>query len=136
MQELLLRLPASLISAPWTRREGHIAYVKDAAASFYHDVQPASLVEAAVAHVVPNAHEVLTTETRHEGWKEFPGTYVLCSDDRVLPMAKMQKRLEDLSKGPHFELVDLDCGHSCMLSMPRETAEIVRRAAGGQVLYI
>ena len=104
--------------------------------TFYHDVEPELAAEAA-SRIVPHAYVALSTETKHEGWRLFPCTYVMCTKDRALPVDRMRGKLTTIMNDPDlsktWEIVELDSGHSPFLTVPSECARIIRKAAGEDV---
>ena len=103
---------------------------------FYNDVDPAEAAEAA-ASLLPTAAEAFLSTTEHEGWAEFPVTYVLCTEDNALGVPFQQEyidtcRSREGRKGGSeaVEVAVLKSSHSPMLSMPGECFNIIRKATG------
>lgn len=81
--------------------------------------------------------EAFTSPAQHEGWVEFPVTYVVCAEDNAIPVADQLEMVETCRKragrtggAAAVEDVTLQSSHSPMLSMPVETGAVIRRAAG------
>jgi len=57
--------------------------------------------------------------------KDLPYSYTWCRRFTPSPFADWYR---EFSEDPQFEVFDLDTGHQCMLTMPRETTDIILRA--------
>lgn len=104
--------------------------------TFYNDLSPDEAAKA-VTGLVPTAADAFTDPSQHEGWAEFPVTFVLCTEDNAWGPADQQRMIdacrtrEGRKGGPEgVEVVTLKSSHSPMLSMPGECAKVIRRAAG------
>ncbi|KAM0719995.1 hypothetical protein Q7P37_004130 [Cladosporium fusiforme] len=128
------------LEVPWySNAENGLVTCKDPISVFYNDVQPDDAAKAVEA-LVPTAQDAFLSPAQHEGWAEFPVTFVLCTEDNAWGPAD-QQRMIDLCRaregrkgGPEaVEVVTLKSSHSPMLSMPEECVKIIRRAAGESV---
>lgn len=117
----------------WSRREGDALHVADPIDAFYHDLDPDAARKAA-SYVVKQAPGSLSATTKHAGWKLFPVTYLLCTEDRALSVDRMQDRLKqvlaDEKSRKEWDMLTMEGGHSPFLSKPDVCARIIRRAAG------
>lgn len=66
---------------------------------------------------------------QYAAWKHIPSTYLICTIDNAIS-PKIQERMVAQDGAKWSEVVRLRSGHSPMVSMPEETARIIRRAAG------
>jgi pimeloyl-ACP methyl ester carboxylesterase len=90
---------------------------------FFHDCPP-HVAAAAVARLRPMSFAALTGVTRHVGWREKPSTYIVCSDDRALPVA-----LQRSSAARVDDILELPTSHSPFLSRPDELARMLAALA-------
>ncbi|KAK5693876.1 hypothetical protein LTR17_024942 [Elasticomyces elasticus] len=67
----------------------------------------------------------------YAAWKHMPSTYLVCENDRGIPLAAQEEMVVQL--GAQFEVERCQAGHSPFLSMPDLTAEVGRRAAGEKI---
>ena len=74
---------------------------------------------------------MFTQPLKYAGYKDIPCAYLLCRKDQAIPLEVQ----ENMVKGAGFEIYTetLDAGHSPFLSQPKETADVVRRAAGEKI---
>lgn len=128
--------PSGGMTAPWSVREGDTVYVPDPTPVFYHDVEPA-LAEQAVKHLVRQSYETLATTKKHVGWNLCPSTYIFCTEDRGLPVKRIEESLprllEKYDVESQWEILFLHSAHSPFLNMPEAVAKLIRKAAGEQV---
>ena len=70
------------------------------------------------------------TSTSHY---DIPITYVLCTNDQVIPPSHQQKMIDDMKQVSRstVEVVELDSGHVPHMVHPDESVNIVMKAAGG-----
>jgi pimeloyl-ACP methyl ester carboxylesterase len=89
--------------------------------AFYHDC-PEDLAREAAAHlrVVP-ASAKGAASTVPAAWRTIPSTYVVCTDDHMLPTD--DQRDMAAQAGEVFEIFS---SHSPFFSHPAEVAEIIR----------
>lgn len=66
----------------------------------------------------------------YAAWKDFQTVYVICEDDHTI-IPESQELMISLAreKGARIEVERLHSSHSPFLSVPQETAELIRRAA-------
>ncbi|KAF2768947.1 alpha/beta-hydrolase [Teratosphaeria nubilosa] len=117
--------------APWAVQHGGVCSVPDPVPTFYNDVS-AELAQAAADKVVQQSHKAFLEKAEHAGWKMYPATYVMCSDDKALDPEGRRVRLEVLKKeNPFgFDVVEMTTGHSPFLSQVDETAAVIQKKAG------
>lgn len=63
----------------------------------------------------------------YEAWKHIPSAYVVCLEDKSIPL----KQVREIVKNAGIELViELKAGHCAYLSQPEAVAAFIRKAAG------
>jgi pimeloyl-ACP methyl ester carboxylesterase len=66
----------------------------------------------------------------YEAWKHIPSAYIICLNDKSIPL----KQVRQIVKDANIEMVlELKTGHCPYLSQPEAVAEFVRKAAGETV---
>jgi pimeloyl-ACP methyl ester carboxylesterase len=90
-----------------------------AIAAFYHDCEP-GLARDAVSKLRPQSIAGLGGVTRHAAWREKPATYVVCTDDRGVPVALQRSAAARIGNS-----VDIAASHSPFLSRPDEVAQLL-----------
>lgn len=116
--------------------QGDHATIPDPIPVFYNDAAP-DLAAKAASTLLPMPVQAFTSPAQHEGWAEFPVTYVVCAKDNAIPVADQLEMVEICCNragrtggAAAVEDVTLQSSHSPMLSMPVETATVIRRVAG------
>ena len=88
---------------------------------FWHDAPP-EVTAGPVARLRPQAYRVMTESSPLIAWPAVPCAYVACRDDHATnPAWQRQAARERLG----VEAVELDGGHSPMLSRPAELAAVL-----------
>jgi len=86
---------------------------------FFHDCAP-DVAASAVAQLRPMSVAALACPARTVAWREKPSTFVLCADDRALPVALQQSSASRAS-----EVVEIGASHSPFLSRPDELVRVL-----------
>jgi len=86
---------------------------------FYHDCPP-EVAAAASAQLRPMSLAAMAGVTRQVAWREKPSTYVVCTDDRAIPVA-----LQRSAAARTNEVVELPGSHSPFLSRPDDLARLL-----------
>ena len=82
-----------------------------------------------ISKLYKHATKSLSAPTTWAGWKHIPSTYVLCGQDHAIP-AEAQEMMINRDSA-NFNVVRFEhASHSPFLSMPKETADVIRKAAG------
>jgi pimeloyl-ACP methyl ester carboxylesterase len=92
---------------------------------FFHDCAP-DVAAAATAQLRPMSLSAMAGVPRSVAWRERPSTYIVCTDDRALPVALQRScaaRLDDV--------VDMATSHSPFLSRPDDLARLLAGIASG-----
>jgi pimeloyl-ACP methyl ester carboxylesterase len=99
--------------------------VAAAKAAFYADCSDEQ-VAAAVTRLSPQRQANLGATTVITAPLLVPSTYVVCTQDRAIPIAAQRTMIDDLrSAGASIDVVDLESSHSPFLSMPEAVASIL-----------
>jgi pimeloyl-ACP methyl ester carboxylesterase len=101
---------------------GHSVLTVDperAVGAFYHDCTP-EVAAAAVERLRPQSLAALAGEVDAAAWREKPATYVVCTEDRALPVALQRSNAARVG-----ESVDWPTSHSPFLSRPELVADLL-----------
>ena len=111
--------------------DGWDVFIRDPASALYQDLDPDDAKQWVSRLMKHSCHTRDTREGVYSGWKDVPLWYILCTDDQTVPPAFQEMMIEMVRKeNPTGATVrDLKSGHSPMLSMPKETADIFVEAA-------
>ena len=82
-------------------------------------------------HSTVSFHGKLT----HAGYKDLPVSYMLCEEDRILPIAYQEALVERLEKetGRTVDVHRIKAAHCPNASQPAMVVEVVRRVAGEEI---
>ena len=101
----------------------------------FYNCLPDSVAAEQTQHLHPMAYLPFASPNQYTAFKDIPSTYIVCEKDMAIPVHAqrgMVKGAEDM--GVVWSKVEvLDTDHSPFVSMPDETAAMVRRAAGEDV---
>jgi pimeloyl-ACP methyl ester carboxylesterase len=88
---------------------------------FWHDATPA-VAAWAVARLRPQSYRVMTEVSPMVAWPDVPSAYIACREDRAMnPAWQRIAARERLG----VEAVEIDGGHTPMLTRPTELAEVL-----------
>ncbi len=90
---------------------------------FYHDCAP-DVADAAAARLRPMPLAAMGGVPRSVAWREVPSTYVVCTDDRAIPVALQRSCAARIG-----DVVELATSHSPFLSRPDELARLLAELA-------
>ena len=90
---------------------------------FYHDCAP-DVAAAAGAQLRPMSLAAMGGVPRTVAWRVRPSTYVVCTDDRAIPVALQQSCAARLG-----DVVELPTSHSPFLSRPDDLARLLAELA-------
>ena len=116
-------LEENLVAALRTHPGGEVSIDPAKTADlYYHDCDPADAADATrrLLPQAPGLFEQLPPSTERVGWREIPSTYVVCTEDRAVPV-EVQRRWAAQAT---YE-VELPASHSPALSMPDRVAAII-----------
>lgn len=86
---------------------------------FYHDCTP-EVAAAASARLRPMSIAAMAGTARVAAWREKPSTYVLCTDDRAIPVALQRSCAQRTGA-----VVELATSHSPFLSRPDALVDVL-----------
>lgn len=92
-------------------------------AAFYADCDPATRAQAK-AQLALHSTAAIVTPAPRASWRECPSTYIVLTQDQIIPVAAQRQMASQAS-----ESVDFDSSHSPMLSKPAELAEVLAALA-------
>jgi pimeloyl-ACP methyl ester carboxylesterase len=90
-----------------------------AVGAFYHDCAP-DVAAAAIERLRPESLAALAGEVGAAAWHDKPATYVVCTEDRALPVALQRSNAARIG-----ESVDWPTSHSPFLSRPDLVADLL-----------
>jgi pimeloyl-ACP methyl ester carboxylesterase len=101
--------------------EGEVVNVEPAriVEFFYHDCAP-EVAAAAAARLRPMSMAAMAGTAREIAWRERPSTYVVCTDDRAIPVSLQRACAQRVGA-----VVELATSHSPFLSRPDELARLL-----------
>ena len=115
--------------------EDGTAYAKNAAATFYNDVQPHSRAEELAKQNVTHNWSAVGGSVEGVPWMDLPTTYVHCEKDQAILVGLQRSMVEDareaLEGKGSLTTETLDAGHCPFLSMPDEVMKLVTKVADG-----
>lgn len=116
------------IPPPWTVKVNeHQEKPINCHHTFYNDVSK-EIAERMEAGLKYHASRTFQSKISYAAWKYIDSTYIICELDNALPgVAQEAMSGQD---GRWLKVERLQASHSPWLSMPEETAELVRRGAG------
>ena len=101
--------------------------VHDGARLFYNDL-PEQEQKHWASKLHPQAVASFHKPLTYEGHKHHPATYLLCTDDQMLPL-EIQKAFIS-SSGIEIATESCDAGHSPWLSQPNVVLDVIKKVAG------
>ena len=90
-----------------------------ATAAFFHDCTPED-ARAATARLRPQSMASLADKVTVAAWREKPASYVVCTDDRALPVALQRSNAARVGTS-----IDWPTSHSPFLSRPDLVADLL-----------
>lgn len=103
----------------WATQSPHI---------LYNDCTP-EVAKAMTASLTHHSWRCFFSNVTYAAWRDIPSTYLVCENDNAIPGSTQEGMLKN-TPGHLFEIERCQAGHSPFLSMPKETADVIRRAAG------
>jgi hypothetical protein len=94
---------------------------------FYNDV-PKDVAAHWASKLTYQAVGPFKTAQTYAAWKHIPSTYIICELDNTIPAAFQETMATQ--EGGLFTIERLNASHSPFMSMPKETAKLIRKAAG------
>jgi hypothetical protein len=88
------------------------------------------------AKMMPNHSTVsFAGKATHDGYKNFPVSYLNCTEDRCV-MPELQQSMIDMltsEAGVGVDIHEISSGHCPNVSVPRSVGQIIRKVAGEDV---
>ncbi len=95
---------------------------------FYHDVDP-NEVEEWLAKLKPQSVASFTTKTTSAAWKKIPAAYLICEDDRIIPVPFQEALIEKVKEeGGEIVTTRLFVSHSPYITKPDAVANFLKTA--------
>ncbi len=86
---------------------------------FFQDCDDGTFAEA-LNRAVPQSLVAFGQPVRRVAWREVPSTFVVCTEDRAIPVAHQRAHAAKATR-----TVELACGHHPFLSQPEALAQII-----------
>jgi pimeloyl-ACP methyl ester carboxylesterase len=102
--------------------------IKDPEDVFFHDV-PKSEAEAWSSKVSTEPTQGWEIPLTYMGWREIPSHYILCEQDRMLPLP-LQEHFSSLAGSVPLRM---DAGHFPHVSQPQQLTAIIQQIASGSL---
>jgi len=94
---------------------------------FYNDI-PKEKAGECIANLQHQSVKSFSSPQTYAAWKYIPSTYLICEDDMAIPAVAQEAMATQ--PGANMTIERLKASHSPFLSKPKETADVIRRAAG------
>jgi pimeloyl-ACP methyl ester carboxylesterase len=91
---------------------------------FFHDCAPAAAADA-TARLRPQSLAAMSGVPRAVAWRDRPTTYIVCTEDRGIPVALQQ----NFAARSGAAVLELPRSHSPFLSAPAELTEVLAHLA-------
>ncbi|KNG84801.1 hypothetical protein ANOM_006714 [Aspergillus nomiae NRRL 13137] len=105
--------------------EQGMSRVPEAASVFYQDL-PDDEAAFWAERLVPQPISAHLNPISHEAYRGIPATYIVCDDDRAIPVSAQERMISNVqSAGVRMDVRRIPASHSPFLSMPELTAELV-----------
>ncbi|KAJ5819102.1 alpha/beta-hydrolase [Penicillium riverlandense] len=102
------------------------AIMTDPAARFYNDLDEETIAKC-LALLQYQAKPTMYSPLTYEAYRDVPATYLLCENDRAIPLVKQQEMVDKAGEGIKIRICK--AGHSPMLSMPQLVTDVIHKAA-------
>jgi pimeloyl-ACP methyl ester carboxylesterase len=86
---------------------------------FFQDCDEDTFAEALI-RATPQSLAAFGQPVRRVGWREVPSTFVVCTEDRAIPVARQRAHAAKATWS-----IDMVCGHHPFLSQPEALAQII-----------
>jgi pimeloyl-ACP methyl ester carboxylesterase len=119
--------------APWHKFNDEHTLVEpiDPRYRFYHDLTEEE-ANVAIARLKPHACRAGATVTPFEGFRAVPTTYIMCTQDRAIPLEMQEKMVDVFAKDSGIKTIQLDSSHSPFMSVPDRVVEIIEAVASNR----
>ena len=99
-------------------------YLEDPAKQFFNDLE-ASEASKWASKLSSHPAEGWNGTITHAGWQHVPSTYIVCTQDAVIPEA-MQRQMAGATAS---KIGEITAGHMPHVSKPKELASMIDREA-------
>ncbi|KAJ5982596.1 hypothetical protein N7451_012696 [Penicillium sp. IBT 35674x] len=106
---------------PWIQTSENRAYCAIGSEGAFHDLVP-SKREQLYSKLTHNSLPIFSGKASHEPWHGMSTAYVLCEEDKMLPLAFQEHMVEMLGTSHVFRL---KTSHHPFLSMPDQVVHII-----------
>lgn len=86
---------------------------------FFQDCDDGTFAEA-FTRATPQSVVAFSQPVRRVAWREVPSTFVVCTEDRAIPVAGQRAHAAKATR-----TVEIACGHHPFLSQPEAQADII-----------
>jgi len=98
----------------------------------YHDCDPEEAADA-VSNLKVHAEATFDEKTRTAAWRRIPSAYLVCEDDRAIPLAGQEAMIQTVKdEGGVIEVERIAFAHSPYIGKPEPVAAFIDRAARGE----
>ncbi|KAL3482534.1 Alpha/beta hydrolase fold-1 [Aspergillus californicus] len=111
---------------PWMQVEGDYVHCNVGAETAFHDVTPEEQ-QKWQAELVHTSREVFSGAASYEPWHHISSAYILCEEDRALPLPFQEMMAAKLGTELTYRLKS---SHSPFLSMPDRLADVLQELIG------
>jgi hypothetical protein len=104
--------------------------LEDFIGMMYHDLDPED-AKYWLSKFKHHSFATLTEGPRSAAYQKIPSAYLVCEDDRGIPVKTQEDMIKKARKdGEEIEVERLFVSHSSYLAKPDAVADFLRRAAG------
>lgn len=97
--------------------------------AMYHDL-PSHEAEKWVSKLKPQSLATFEDPTRSAAWRKIPTSYLVCEDDRAIPVEGQDAMIAKIKEeGGDIDVERLFVSHSPYITKPKEIASFLERAA-------
>ncbi|PZS35749.1 MAG: alpha/beta hydrolase [Pseudonocardiales bacterium] len=90
---------------------------------FFQDCDDGTVAEA-LSRATPQSLAAFGQPVRRVAWREVPSTFVVCTEDRAIPVAGQRAQAAKVTR-----TIEIACGHHPFLSQPEALAQIIADSA-------
>ncbi|KAJ5633375.1 hypothetical protein N7490_009714 [Penicillium lividum] len=106
---------------PWIQTAENRAYCAIGSQGAFHDLVPSER-EQLYSKLTHSSLPIFSGKASHEPWQEMPTAYILCEEDKMLPIAFQEQMVKMLGTSHIFQL---KTSHHPFLSVPDQVVHII-----------
>ena len=111
-------------------QDGNVV-AEDVYENMYHDVEREE-ADKYISRLRPHSMYTFAAKTRSAAWRKIPVAYLVCENDKAIPVAVQDALVEGARKeGAEVVVERVAASHSPYISQPKAVADFLLRAAGG-----